>query len=103
MDNKIREFVSEYTKPGFFSATDEVLNEIHDAVKHSIEIATDTMTFDVDPDLMRRAEEEMSKRGWTLEEVTVLYLYWLAECPEAAGEWERGMNEVGANRSGGGR
>jgi len=45
----------------------------------------------------------MSKRGWTLEEVTVLYLYWLAECPEAAGEWERGMNEVGANRSGGGR
>ena len=36
---------------------------------------------------MRRAEEKLAEIGWTLEEASILYLYWCIECPDAADTW----------------
>ena len=36
---------------------------------------------------MAQAEEVLAAKGWTLEEATVLFLYWLAVSPEKAKAW----------------
>ena len=56
-------------------------------MKRSIESATDELTFDLDPLLMKQAEAVLAAKGWTLEEATVLFLYWLAVSPEDAKAW----------------
>lgn len=90
MNNKICEYVAQYTEPYFFSTpNDETLDEIHKEVQDSIETATDVMTFDIDPDLMLRAQAVLAARGWTLEEACILFLYWLIECPETAAAWNK--------------
>ena len=56
-------------------------------VQRNITAATDELTFDLDPLLMAQAEEVLAEKGWTLEEATVLFLYWLAVSPEDAKAW----------------
>ena len=88
MNTKIADFVSKRTDPYFFSPQEDAnLTAIHTEVKRSIESATDELTFDLDPLLMAQAEEVLAAKGWTLEEATVLLLYWLAVSPEKAKAW----------------
>ena len=88
VNTKIAEFVSKKTNPYFFSQPeDEELTAIHTEVKRSIESATDELTFEVDLSLMKQAEAVLAAKGWTLEEATVLFLYWLAVSPENAKAW----------------
>ncbi len=88
MNTKIADFVSKRTDPYFFSSQEDAkLTDIHTEVKRSIESATDELTFDWDPLLMAQAEEVLAAKGWTLEEATVLFLYWLAVPPEKAKAW----------------
>ena len=88
MNTKIADFVSKRTDPYFFSSQEDAkLTDIHTEVKRSIESATDELTFDLDPLLMAQAEEVLAAKGWTLEEATVLFLYWLAVSPEDAKAW----------------
>ena len=88
MNTKIADFVSKRTDPYFFSPQEDAkLTDIHTEVRRSIESATDELTFDLDPLLMAQAEEVLAEKGWTLEEATVLFLYWLAVSPEDAKAW----------------
>ena len=88
MNTKIADFVSKRTDPYFFSSQEDAkLTDIHTEVKRSIESATDELTFDLDPLLMKQAEAALAAKGWTLEEAVVLYLYWLAVSPEKAKAW----------------
>ena len=88
MNTKIADFVSKRTDPYFFSPQEDAnLTAIHTEVKRSIESATDELTFDLDPLLMKQAEAVLAEKGWTLEEATVLFLYWLAVSPEDAKAW----------------
>ena len=88
MNTKIADFVSKRTDPYFFSSpVDAKMASIHTEVQRSIEAATDEMTFEMDLSLMKQAEEVLSAKGWTLEETTVLFLYWLAVSPEKAKAW----------------
>ena len=88
MNTKIADFVSKRTDPYFFSPQEDAkLTDIHTEVKRSIESATDEMTFEMDLSLMKQAEEVLAAKGWTLEEATVLFLYWLAVRPEDAKAW----------------
>ena len=88
MNTKIADFVSKRTDPYFFSLQEDAkLTDIHTEVKRSIESATDELTFDLDPFLMKQAEAALAAKGWTLEEATVLFFYWLAVSPEDAKAW----------------
>ena len=88
MNTKIADFVSKRTDPYFFSSQEDAkLTDIHTEVKRSIESATDELTFEVDLSLMKQAEAVLAAKGWTLEEATVLFLYWLAVSPEKAKAW----------------
>jgi hypothetical protein len=88
MNTKIADFVSKRTDPYFFSSKEDAkLTDIHTEVKRSIESATDELTFDLDPLLMKQAEAVLAAKGWTLEEAVVLFLYWLAVRPEDAKAW----------------
>ena len=86
MNTKIADFVSKRTDPYFFSSQEDAeMASIHKEVQRSI--ATDELTFDLDPLLMKQAEAVLAEKGWTLEEAVVLYLYWLAVSPEKAKAW----------------
>ena len=88
MNTKIADFVSKRTDPYFFSSQEDAeMASIHKEVQRSIESATDELTFDLDPLLMKQAEAVLAAKGWTLEEATVLFLYWLAVRPEDAKAW----------------
>ena len=88
MNTKIADFVSKRTDPYFFSSQEDAeMASIHKEVRRSIESATDELTFEVDPLLMKQAEAVLAAKGWTLEEATVLFLYWLAVSPEKAKAW----------------
>ena len=92
MNTKIADFVSKRTDPYFFSSQeDATLTDIHTEMKRSIESATDELTFDLDPLLMKQAEAALAAKGWTLEEAVVLYLYWLAVRPEDAKAWNESI------------
>ena len=94
MNTKIADFVSKRTDPYFFSSQEDAnLPDIHTEVKRSIESATDEMTFEMDLSLMKQAEEVLAAKGWTLEEATVLFLYWLAVRPEDAKAWNDSIEE----------
>ena len=85
MNTKIADFVSKRTDPYFFSPQEDAeMASIRKEVQRSIESATDELTFDLDPFLMKQAEAVLAAKGWTLEEATVLLLYWLAVSPEKA-------------------
>ena len=87
MNSRICEYVSGHAEPDFFDRPDHALSEIQIEIQHGIETATEVMTIEVDEELMRRAEEKLSSIGWTLEEASILYLYWCIECPDAAEAW----------------
>lgn len=88
MNTKIADFVSKRTDPYFFSSQEDAnLTAIHTEVKRSIESAMDELTFEVDLSLLKQAEAVLAAKGWTLEEATVLFLYWLAVLPEKAKAW----------------
>ena len=88
MNTKIADFVSKRTDPYFFSTQEDAeMASIHKEVQRSIESATDELTFEVDLSLMKQAEAVLAAKGWTLEEATVLFLYWLAVSPEKAKAW----------------
>ena len=101
MNTKIADFVSKRTDPYFFSLPkDANLTDIHTEVKRSIESATDELTFDLDPLLMKQAEAVLAAKGWTLEEATVLFLYWLAVSPEDAKAWNDQFSNPSAPQTG---
>ena len=101
MNTKIADFVSKRTDPYFFSSQEDAnLTAIHTEVKRSIESATDELTFDLDPLLMAQAEEVLAAKGWTLEEATVLFLYWLAVRPEDAKAWNDQFSNPSAPQTG---
>ena len=88
MNTKIADFVSKRTDPYFFSPQEDAeMASIHKEVQRSMESATDELTFEVDLSLMKQAEAVLAAKGWTLEEATVLFLYWLAVSPEKAKAW----------------
>jgi len=47
------------------------------------------MTFEIDLDVMLRAQAFLATIGWTLEEACILYLYWFIECPKEAVAWDK--------------
>ena len=90
MNKKIRDYVATRTEPSFFcKPNDEELALIHTEVQHSIETATDVMTFEIDLDVMLQAQAFLATIGWTLEEACVLFLYWFVECPKEAVAWDK--------------
>ena len=95
MNSRICEYVAHRAEPDFFSRPDdEELKAIHTEIQHGIETATEVMTFEMDQELMLRAERILSAIGWTLEEACILFLYWCIECPEELTAW----NEAHADR-----
>lgn len=69
MEQRICDYVKSRPEPDFFhQPDDQALLQIHEDIKHSIEKATDTMTVDLDEDLIRRAEKVLGAIGWTVEE-----------------------------------
>lgn len=55
MEQRICDYVKSRPEPDFFhQPDDQALLQIHEDIKHSIEKATDTMTVDLDEDLMLR-------------------------------------------------
>ena len=90
MNQKIRDYVATRTDPGFFSNPDDKeLAFIHAEIQRGIETATDVMTFEIDLDVMLRAQAFLATIGWTLEEACILYLYWFIECPKEAVAWDK--------------
>jgi PAS domain-containing protein len=90
MNQKIRDYVATQIEPNFFSNTgDEELAIIHTEIQRGIETATDVMTFEIDLDVMLRAQAFLATIGWTLEEACILYLYWFIECPKEAIAWDK--------------
>ena len=87
MNSRICEYVSGRAEPDFFDRPDDALSDIQIEIQRGIKTATEVMTIEVDEELMRRAEEKLAEIGWTLEEASILYLYWCIECPDAADAW----------------
>ena len=56
-------------------------------MQRSIEAATDEMTFEMDPLLMKQAEEVLQQRAGRL------YLYWLAVSTDKAKAWNEIIEE----------
>ena len=82
INTKIADFVSYRTDPYYFSSPEGAeLSAIHIEVQRSIEAATDEMTFEMDPLLMKQAEEVLQQRAGRL------YLYWLAVSTDKAKAW----------------
>ena len=90
MNQKIRDYVATQKEPNFFSNNgDEELAIVHTEIQRGIETATDVMTFEIDLDVMLRAQAFLATIGWTLEEACILYLYWFIECPNEAVAWDK--------------
>jgi hypothetical protein len=90
MNQKIRDYVATQKEPNFFSNNgDEELAIVHTETQRGIETATDVMTFEIDLDVMLRAQALLATIGWTLEEACILYLYWFIECPKEAIAWDK--------------
>jgi PAS domain-containing protein len=90
MNQKIRDYVATQQEPNFFSNNgDEELAIVHTEIQRGIETATDVMTFEIDLDVMLRAQAFLATIGWTLEEACILYLYWFIECPKEAIAWDK--------------
>lgn len=76
MNKCISEYVAQFETPGFFRPSDRAaLEHIHIEVKNEIEIATETVTIEMDHELMFRAEKWFARIDWTLEEACILLLY----------------------------
>ena len=90
MEQRICDYVKSRPEPDFYhQPDDQTLLQIHEDIKHSIEKATDTMTVDLDEDLIRRAEKVLGAIGWTVEEALVLFLYWCISCPAQLEAWAK--------------
>ena len=90
MEQRICDYVKSRPEPDFFhQPDDQALLQIHEDIKQSIERATDTMTVDLDEDLIRRAEKALGAIGWTVEEALVLFLYWCISCPAQLEAWAK--------------
>lgn len=90
MNQTIRDYVATQKEPNFFSNNgDEELAIVHTEIQRGIETATDVMTFEIDLDVMLRAQAFLATIGWTLEEACILYLYWFIECPKEAIAWDK--------------
>ena len=88
INTKIADFVSYRTDPYYFSSPEGAeLSAIHIEVQRSIEAATDEMTFEMDPLLMKQAEEVLQQRAGRL------YLYWLAVSTDKAKAWNEIIEE----------
>ena len=87
MNSRICEYVSGHAEPDFFDKPDDALSDIQIEIQRGIKAATEVMNIEADEKLMRRAGEKMAEIGWTLEEASILYLYWCIECPDAAEAW----------------
>ena len=89
INTKIADFVSYRTDPYYFSSPEGAeLSAIHIEVQRSIEAATDEMTFEMDPLLMKQAEEVLQQRAGRL------YLYWLAVSTDKAKAWNEIIKEI---------
>ena len=60
---------------------------VHRHVRHAVEQGAETMTIQVDADLLAKAEEVLKGHGWTVEESAVLFFMWCVVCPERAKAW----------------
>ena len=90
MEQRICDYVKSRPEPDFFhQPDDQALLQIHEDIKRSIERATDTMTVDLDEDLIRHAEKALGAIGWTVEEALVLFLYWCISCPAQLKAWAK--------------
>ena len=90
MNQKIRDYVATQKEPNFFSNNgDEELAIVHTEIQRGIDTATDVMSFEIDLDVMLRAQAFLATIGWTLEEACILYLYWFIECPKEAIAWDK--------------
>ena len=101
MNQKICDYVATRTDPAFFNKPDDKeLAFIHTEIQRGIETATDVMTFEIDLDLMLRAQAFLATIGWTLEEACILYLYWFIECPKEAVAWDKAHENRGKHGGG---
>jgi hypothetical protein len=87
MNKRICDFVFPRTEPDFFDHPGPDLQEVQDEIRRGLETASEVMTITVDQEFKERAEKKLSEIGWTLEEASILYLYWCIECPDAAEAW----------------
>ena len=88
MEQTICDYVKTCPEPDFFHhPDDQALRQAHDAIKESIEKATETVNIKMDERLLRRAEKVLGAIGWTVEEALVLFLYWCINCPEGLAAW----------------
>jgi hypothetical protein len=64
MNQKIRDYVATQKEPNFFSNNgDEELAIVHTEIQRGIETATDVMTFEIDLDVMLRAQAFLATIG----------------------------------------
>ena len=90
MEHRICDYVKTCPEPDFFHhPDDQELRQAHEAIKQSIEKATETMGVEMDERLIRRAEKVLGAIGWTVEEALVLFLYWCINCPERLAVWAK--------------
>nr|DAR21962.1 MAG TPA: antitoxin [Caudoviricetes sp.] len=80
--------------PDFFTRENRpATDEIHDILRAYLACATDTMTVEVDADLLMLVEKVLKIYGWTVEESLVLYLMWCITCPDDMEAWLSNTDE----------
>lgn len=85
---KIAETLQQMRTPDFFAKEHRAATEeIHDILRECIEQATDTMTIELDWNLLLLVEKVLKVYGWTVEETLVLYVMWCITCPDDYDRW----------------
>lgn len=89
---RIEQFLKTMKEPEFFIAENSAAcADIHDSVSQYVEGGTETLTINVDVDLLQQAEAVLKTYGWTLEEATVLFFMWCVTCPDEMDAWCAGI------------
>ncbi len=64
--------MAHHAEPNFFSAPeDAMLETVHTEIQRGIETATEVMMFELDQELILRAEKILSAIGWIMKEACI--------------------------------
>lgn len=95
---EIRRYLKTMDEPPYvLHCTKAVGEEIHECVKHYINHAKSSVSIEMDEELITQAERILSQYGWTLEEMTVLFLMWCVTCPNRVQAWWNQRKMVNEN------
>jgi len=85
---EIRRFLKTLDKPPYvLYGTNAVSEDIHESIKQYINHAKARVSIELDEELITEAEKILSRHGWTLEEMTVLFFIWCVICPDRMQAW----------------